>query len=55
VGKVMGYNTAMQSIGSMFGPFIVGFLYSYNHHLPFFVAALIATVLYGISLIFLKK
>ena len=39
VGKVMGYNTSIQSIGQIFGPIIAGMLYVPGSGLPFLVSA----------------
>lgn len=39
VGKVMGYNTSIQSIGQIMGPIIAGMLYVPGSGLPFLVSA----------------
>lgn len=40
VGKVMGYNTSIQSIGNIIGPIMAGVLYVYpGSGLPFLVSA----------------
>jgi MFS transporter, DHA1 family, multidrug resistance protein len=55
VGKVMGYNTSIQSIGQIFGPILAGILYmTPGSGLPFFVSAGIFAILFFISLL-LKK
>ena len=55
VGKVMGYNTSIQSIGQIFGPILAWILYmTPGSGLPFFVSAGIFAILFFISLL-LKK
>lgn len=50
VGKVMGYNTSIQSIGQIIGPIMAGMLYAYpGSNLPFLVAAGIFVILLMIS------
>jgi MFS transporter, DHA1 family, multidrug resistance protein len=42
VGKVMGYNTSIESIGQIFGPILAGLLYMQpGTGLPFIVSACI--------------
>jgi len=51
VGKVMGYNTSIQSIGQIFGPILAGILYIKPWSgLPFFVSAGIFFILFVISI-----
>lgn len=50
VGKVMGYNTSIQSIGQIFGPVLVGALYTHGSGLPFLVSACIFVFLLLVSL-----
>ena len=50
VGKVMGYNTSIQSIGQIIGPLIAGLLYLPGSGLPFLVSAGIFFVLFFIGL-----
>lgn len=50
VGKVMGYNTSVQSIGNIFGPIMAGLLYSVpGSSLPFMVSAGIFIILFIVS------
>jgi MFS family permease len=51
VGKVMGYNTSIQSIGQILGPIMAGILYiTPGSGLPFLVSAGIFAVLFFVSL-----
>lgn len=51
VGKVMGYNTSIQSIGQIFWPIIAGILYATpGTGRPFFFSAAIFFVLFFVSL-----
>lgn len=55
VGKVMGYNTSVTSIGQMIGPFLVGTLYQMNYALPFYASAIFSAFLFLVSWFGLKK
>jgi DHA1 family multidrug resistance protein-like MFS transporter len=51
VGKVMGYNTSIQSIGQIFGPILAGVLYTTpGTGSPFFMSAGIFVILFLISI-----
>lgn len=51
VGKVMWYNTAVQSVGNIFGPILAGMLYVIpGSGLPFYMAWAIAIILLWFSL-----
>ena len=55
VGKVMGYNTSVQSVGNIFGPLMAGMLYAFpGSNLPFLVSAAIFGALFVGSFL-LKK
>lgn len=55
VGKVMGYNTSVTSIGQMIGPFVVGTLYLQSPTLPFYASALFSFLLFLVAIFGLKK
>lgn len=64
VGKVMGYNTSIASIGQIVGPVLMGSLYAldqvtffwFSHFVfPFFAALVIFGLLFVISLTLLKR
>lgn len=50
VGKVMGYNTSIQSIWQIAGPLVAGLLYTPGSGLPFFASAGIFALLFIVSL-----
>lgn len=55
VGKAMGYNTSMQSVGNIIGPILAGSLYAFpGSNLPFLVSAGVFWILFLISF-FIKK
>ncbi len=45
IWKIMGYNTAVTSIAGIIGPFIIGSLYLYNIHFPFWFSLAICIIL----------
>lgn len=55
VGKVMGYNTSVISIAWIIWPFLVWTLYEISFSLPFYISAMIATLLLIIALIELRN
>lgn len=54
-GLVMGYSTAMRSLGMILGALIAGFIYDINPTLPFIMASLVFLLSALGSLLYVKK
>lgn len=55
VGKVMGYNTSIQSVGQILWPILAGLLYSPGSGLPFLVSAGVFVILFLLAFWFREE
>lgn len=56
VGRMMGYNTSIQSIGNIFGPLVAGMLYFHpGSNVPFLLSTAIFLILFGVSFLLKAK